>query len=282
MQPGGTLSCKFWPIYATNATKTAYGPTIRLRSTQRSMVIRLRSTQRSTVIHSRLRSQKDTTTKYHETTRESKMVDSYHGVLRRLMAYLHEVDPYEKEHVFSQEELAALTPEDIKRWMCVKAYGMPEPGPNNHPTECRSTSIEFWKKAISSFMPNRLMSWNVLNNVGNPTKSIVVNDLIKAIKKREVRKQGKASAARRPLEHDEFQNILLHLRGHADPIKRYALPGFFVFQYNLIARMDDTCKFKIENLTQCHDFDFALKGRLCWSKNVNEERDAPNQIIEAE
>jgi len=23
MQPGGTLSCKFWPIYATNATKTA-------------------------------------------------------------------------------------------------------------------------------------------------------------------------------------------------------------------------------------------------------------------
>jgi hypothetical protein len=50
------------------------------------------------------------------------MVDSYHGVLRRLMAYLHEVDAYEKDHVFSQDELVALTPSDIKRWMCVKAY----------------------------------------------------------------------------------------------------------------------------------------------------------------
>jgi hypothetical protein len=210
---------------------------------------------------------------------KSQMVDSYHGVLRRLMAYVHEVDAYEKDHVFAQEELAALTPNDIKRWMCVKAYGTPEPGVDDHPTLCRSTSIEFWKKAISSFMPNRLMSWNVLNNVGNPTKSIEINDLIKVVKKKEVRKQGKTSTARRPLEHDEYQNVLSYLRGHEDPIKRYTLPGFFVFQYNMIARMDDTSKFKMDNLTRCHDFDFALKGRLNWSKNVHEERDAPNQIL---
>jgi hypothetical protein len=39
------------------------------------------------------------------------MVDSYHGVLRRLIAYLHKVDAYEKDHVFSQEdEFAVLTP----------------------------------------------------------------------------------------------------------------------------------------------------------------------------
>ena len=100
------------------------------------------------------------------------------------MAYLHEEEAYEKDHVFSQEELAALAPNDIKRWMCEKAYGTPEPGPNDHPTLCRSTSLEFWKKAISSFMPNRLMSWNILTNVGNPTKSIEINDLIKAVKKR--------------------------------------------------------------------------------------------------
>jgi hypothetical protein len=79
--------------------------------------------------------------------------------------------------------------------MCVKAHGTPEPGPDDNPTEARSSSLEFWKKAISSFMLNRLMAWNVLNDVGNPTKSIEVNDLIKAIKKKEVRKQGKASTA---------------------------------------------------------------------------------------
>jgi hypothetical protein len=120
----------------------------------------------------------------------SKMVDSYHGVLRRLMACLHKVDAYEKDHVFSQDELVALTPtgSDIKRWMCVKASSMPEPGPDDHdhPTECRSSSIEFWKKAISSFMPNRLMQWNALSNVGNPTKSIEVNDLVEAVKKKVV------------------------------------------------------------------------------------------------
>jgi hypothetical protein len=120
------------------------------------------------------------------------------------MAYLHKVDAYEKDHVFSQEELAALTPNDIKRWMCVKAYGTPEPGMDANPTECRSTSIAFWKKAISSFMPNRLMQWNALSNVGNPTKSSEVNDLIKAVKEKEVRK---ASSGRRPLQHDEFQAV---------------------------------------------------------------------------
>jgi hypothetical protein len=50
------------------------------------------------------------------------------------MAYLHEVDAYEKDHVFSQDELVALTPSDIKKWMCVKAYGMPEPGRPGRPS----------------------------------------------------------------------------------------------------------------------------------------------------
>jgi hypothetical protein len=211
------------------------------------------------------------------------MVDSHHGVLRRLMAYLHEVDAYEKGHVFSQDGLAALTPSDIKRWMCVKAHGMPEPGPDDHPTKCtcRSSSIEFWKKIISFFMPNEQMQWNVVSTVGNFSKSVEVNNLVKAVKKKEVCKPGNASSARpRPLQHDEFQDVLACLEGQNDPAKRFALPGFFVFQCNLIARMDDTSKFKSENLTHCHDFDIILKGRLNWSKNVHhEERDAPNQII---
>ena len=45
--------------------------------------------------------------------------------------------------------------------MC-KAYGIPDPGPNDNPTEGRSSALAFAKKAISYFMPNRLMSWNTL------------------------------------------------------------------------------------------------------------------------
>jgi hypothetical protein len=41
-------------------------------------------------------------------------------------------------------------------------------------------------------MPNRLVPWSTTNNEGNPTKSIDVNDLIRHVKKKEVRKQGVA------------------------------------------------------------------------------------------
>jgi hypothetical protein len=43
--------------------------------------------------------------------------------------------------------------------------------------------------------------------------------------------------------------------------------------------MDNTSKFKMDNLIHCHNFDFALKGRLNWSTNVHEEWDAPNQML---
>jgi hypothetical protein len=46
----------------------------------------------------------------------------------------------------------------------------------------------------------------------------------------------------------------------------------------MIARIDDT-QFLMENLTAHPDFDFTLQSKLTWSKNVHEERDAPNQIL---
>jgi hypothetical protein len=64
-----------------------------------------------------------------------------------------------------------------------------------------------------------------------------------------------------------------------DLICRYGIPSLFKFQYNLIARIDDSTQFILENLTASADFDFTLRSKLNWSKNVNEERDAPNQIL---
>ena len=39
-------------------------------------------------------------------------------------------------------------------------------------------------------MPNRLLQWNEISNVGNPTKSAEVNDLVKRVTKKEARKEG--------------------------------------------------------------------------------------------
>ena len=43
--------------------------------------------------------------------------------------------------------------------------------------------------------------------------------------------------------------------------------------------MDDSCNFNIADLKPNPQFDFTLLCRMCWSKNVMEERDAPDQIL---
>jgi len=48
----------------------------------------------------------------------------------------------------------------------------------------------------------------------------------------------------------------------------------------MIARIDDTAKFRALNLQPLEDFPFfGVTARLCWSKNCYEERDAPTQIL---
>ena len=66
--------------------------------------------------------------------------------------------------------------------MAHEVYGKPDPDESDRPTEGRSASIEFSKKNISYFMPNKLMKWDMATNTGNPTKSVVVNQLIKQVK----------------------------------------------------------------------------------------------------
>jgi hypothetical protein len=68
--------------------------------------------------------------------------------------------------------------------------------------------LMYYKKAISNFMPNKLMPWNAISREGNPTRSIDMNDLIKALLKKEVWKQGTPSNADRPLEEQEFNQLI--------------------------------------------------------------------------
>ena len=68
---------------------------------------------------------------------------------------------YAREHVFTPQQLGMITPLELKRWMCNKAYGTPNPTDDDDPTEERANSLEYYKKAISSFMPSRLPQWDV-------------------------------------------------------------------------------------------------------------------------
>lgn len=188
---------------------------------------------------------------------------------------------YANNHEFTQEELSLITPAEILRWLNVQTYGIPEPDANDNPTMARSNSIKYWKKALSASMPNRMMQWNEVAQTGNPTRSVAVNDLIKRIKKKEVRRQGAASQARRPMKREEFELMqgILRNTGSQNIVSKYGIPAMNNFQFSMIARIDDTTQFKVENLQSHQHFDFCLKAKLNWSKNVHEERDAPWQVI---
>ena len=66
---------------------------------------------------------------------------------------------YHKDHEFTQQELAGITWMELTQWMCLKVYGKEEPGPDDYAIEGRSNSILYWKKDISSFMPNCQTGW---------------------------------------------------------------------------------------------------------------------------
>ena len=89
-------------------------------------------------------------------------------------------------------------------------------------------------------MPNKLLGWNVTTNSGNPTNSVLVNNVINKVKKMEVCKQGKETQARQPLSTiDDFKYTIRKLKVGDDDVWRYALPALCSFQFHPIARIDD-------------------------------------------
>ena len=160
-------------------------------------------------------------------------------------------------------------PDDVLRYLKFKAYGNADADlETDNPTEGRASSLEFYKKAISFFIPMRNATWNPQANVGNPTKSVDVNELIKTVKKREVRKLGRPSQARRELEEPEFLQTNQLLNNEDGVKKRFMLPAAGKFQFHMVARVDDVAHFEEEDLKHNPQFDFTLLSKMGWSKNV--------------
>jgi hypothetical protein len=169
--------------------------------------------------------------------------------------------------------------------MRLQAYGAEFPSPDKNPIHSQHSAILFDKKAISFWMPNR-EKWSVTRTKGNPTQSKDVIDLLKAVKKKEVRKQGEKSQVRRPMVGKEFESMpkLLLEAGnddrrtttsHASSWKRYGICAIVNFQFHMIIRIDDSTQVVLEH-DRVHDkFSHSLKARLNWLKNVNDEQDAP-------
>jgi hypothetical protein len=205
--------------------------------------------------------------------------EPYKRCMERFMAYIDGCPRYPKGHVFPQERLAQITPDDIMRWFNHLTYGTEDPDPDQDP-HARSTDLKNKKKMLSYFMPNNHHPWNEITDSGNPTRAKVILNLIKRVKKKETRHQGVPSQARRPLKESEYRSAIILARASNDHLVRYGLPALMALQLALIARVDDATQWKKDHFKAHSSFPtFAAQARLNWSKNVNEERDAPWQIL---
>jgi hypothetical protein len=201
---------------------------------------------------------------------------NYQATMVEFMSHFHGLI-YPKNHRFTRSELLEITPLEIKRWMCDKAFGTPDIGLRDRPSKGRSSSLSYYKKALSHFMPNKSVPW--MNGQGNPTRSQVVNDVIKLVKKYEVRGEGKAPEDKRPVTQAEFRKTLELLKEQLDDTHKFKYPCMALMQYHLIGRVDDCCELKMTDPRGHRQFPFALKTKVRWSKNVRDERNCPDQIL---
>ena len=127
--------------------------------------------------------------------------------------------PYTDKTVFSQDKLLTITPEDIVAWFNFRAYGKSVITPEDNPRLCRSTSLMFWKKAISFFMPERNWKWSVRRGESNPTMLRAVLDMIQAVRKKEVRGLGAPSKARSAFSDPQYKFVMEQFE-HNDNIRK--------------------------------------------------------------
>jgi hypothetical protein len=133
--------------------------------------------------------------------------------------------------------LLQIKPSHVRRFLSLKVFGKEEYGPDDKSTEGRANSIEFDKKALSYFMPRNKIAWDDLTQMGNPTRSTEVNELIEHVKTLEGRGRGKKSQARREITLHEFTMLVGALRkmaegdGPAGELVAYATVGVLTFMW---------------------------------------------------
>ena len=166
-------------------------------------------------------------------------IRSYKRTLFHCLNYLDGTNLKVDDDAVPHDRLQTLTPSDLMRWFNMKTFGVENPQHGTNAIHARSNSLLGWKKQISFFMPNNHHQWNEISNSGNPTRSQELIQLIKFVKKREVRGQGIPSQARRPLEEAEFRTAMMLAHTNENNLTRYGIPALCCFQFSMIGRIDD-------------------------------------------
>ena len=193
---------------------------------------------------------------------EKTKVEKYTAMLLPLMEHVHG-RTFSPDHQFTRDELLEVNPDNMMRFVKNKVYGSEEANPDTDPIIAyRSNTIKAWKKGWSYFMPNKMTNWDEVTERGNPTRCPQINALIRSMVRAEVARLGMPSHARRSFVAPEFEKIMEHF-GRNNDARGAWLAAYFCFQYNMMARVDDTAKFRRPNLQMWHAYpEFGVTAKL--------------------
>ena len=151
--------------------------------------------------------------------------NDYYTEIAQFMSFLDGIEypRNDNSHIFPQEQLLKITHLDVVSYFNFKAYHNTNPSPSDQPIYCRSSTLEYKKKAISSFLPRQNMPWDDITQKGNPTRSRVVHHMIQKVKVHEVRGTGVKLNACCAVEWEEFVNVLVAVREIYSESKEYSM-----------------------------------------------------------
>ena len=91
----------------------------------------------------------------------------------------------------------------------VRIYGNPNADIETAcPTFCGWETLQSVKKGISFLHPEKGTGWNIHNKTGNPTRSVVVLNLMKKVNDQKIAGNGAASKERGPFVKEEFEQTI--------------------------------------------------------------------------
>ena len=210
--------------------------------------------------------------------------NNYYSEIAQFMSFMDGIEypRNDNSHVFPQERLLEITDIDVVSYFNFKAYHNANPSPSDQPIYCRSSTLEYKKKAISSFLPRQNMPWDDITQKGNPTRSRAVHHMIQKVKVHEVRGTGVKSNARRAVEWEEFVNVLVAVREIYSESKEYSMLmalSVLTLQWQLIGRIDDIMQLRTSTVLFNVRDSFTLHIKMSWSKNIRTEVQSPTQLL---
>ena len=158
----------------------------------------------------------------------------YHAIFVNFMSYFHEKStPYPQDHVFTSEDLLAITPDEICGYLNTKAFGKLNPEAQDK-LASNWIGVDFIRKAIEHNLPQE----------NNPARSSQVQNLMDRIRSMEKRESGGVPMLPRDSAAGVFksENMLLELNNTDTNQMLRKMHDRNVQYINIIQTMDSTIR----------------------------------------